>query len=136
MICEIIVSKTVCRIFLIFCRSSSINNFMVKNKFSEPKIHRKLKILRPINFYKISVHYLEGLTCTINMEGFFFRKENFIKDLEFSSRLQKPLIWAPFFSTKTEFYTSFQGWLFNFNVILKTCFKIFLEKLWKNGDFK
>ena len=37
MICEIIVSKTVRGIFLIFCQSSFINNFMVKSSFSELK---------------------------------------------------------------------------------------------------
>ena len=35
MICEIIVFKTVGRIFLIFCRSSFINNFIEKSNFSE-----------------------------------------------------------------------------------------------------
>ena len=36
MICEITISKTVCGIFLIICRSSFINNFIVNNNFSEP----------------------------------------------------------------------------------------------------
>ena len=58
MICEIIVSKTMRGIFLIFCQSSFINNFMVKNNFSEPKNHRKFS--RPIYF---SAHCFVGLTC-------------------------------------------------------------------------
>ena len=36
MIREIVVSKTVCGILLIFCRSSFIKNFIVKNNFLEP----------------------------------------------------------------------------------------------------
>ena len=54
MICEIISSKTVCGIFLIFCRLHFIKNFVVNN-FPEPKNHQKLNISRPIyllkNFY-------------------------------------------------------------------------------------
>ena len=74
MICEIIVSKTVYVIFLIFCRSSFINNFMEKNNFSEPKNHGKLNISRAICFKKISAERLVGHICTNKMEEFFFRK--------------------------------------------------------------
>ena len=77
MICEIIVSKTVCGIFLIFCRSSFINNFMVKNSFSEPKNQRKLNISRPVYFKKVSAHRFVGLICTNKLEGFFFEKKFF-----------------------------------------------------------
>ena len=35
MICEIIISKTVCGIFLFFCQSRFINNFMEKNNIEE-----------------------------------------------------------------------------------------------------
>ena len=74
MICEIIVSKTVCGIFLIFCRSSFINNFMVKNNFLEPKNHRKLNISRTICFEKISAHRFVDLVCTNKLEELFFQK--------------------------------------------------------------
>ena len=74
MICEIIVSKMVCGIFLIFCRSSFINNFMVKNNFLEPKNRRKLNISRPIYFKNISAHRLVDLICTNNREKIFFQK--------------------------------------------------------------
>ena len=74
MICEIIVSKTVCGIFLIFCRSSFINNFMLKNNFSEPKTHRKFNISRLIYFRKISAHRFVGLICTNKLEELFFQK--------------------------------------------------------------
>ena len=45
------------------------------------------------------------------------------------------LIWVSYFSIKIYFILFFQGWLINFNIILKTCFKIYLENLWKNGEF-
>ena len=46
MIFGIIVSKTLGGIFLIFCRSIFINNFMVRNSFLEPKNQRKLNASR------------------------------------------------------------------------------------------
>ena len=49
-ICGIIFSKTDCKIFLSFCRSHFINNFDVKNNFSEPWNHQKLNIWRFIYF--------------------------------------------------------------------------------------
>ena len=52
MINEIIVSKTVCGVFLIFCWSNFINNFMVKNSFSEPKKLAKNKYLETHSFWK------------------------------------------------------------------------------------
>ena len=51
MICEIIVSKILCGIFLIFCRLVFINNFMVKNSFSE-KNSAKVKCLETHLFFK------------------------------------------------------------------------------------
>ena len=83
MICEITVSKTVCGIFLIFCRSSFINNFMVKNNFLEPKNHRNLNISRPTYFKKISAHRFVGLICTNKLEEFFFRKSFLSKTWSF-----------------------------------------------------
>ena len=40
MIREVIVSKTLSCIFLFFCRSSFINNFIAKSNFSEPLNHQ------------------------------------------------------------------------------------------------
>ena len=74
---RIIVSKMMCGIFLIFCRSSFINNFMVKNSFSEPKNQRKLDISRPIYLKKISAHRFVGLICTNKLERFFLSWKNF-----------------------------------------------------------
>ena len=56
MICEVIVYKTVGGIFLIFCQSSFITNFIVKNHFFEPLNHRNLNNSRPIYFKKFSAH--------------------------------------------------------------------------------
>ena len=41
MIWEILSSKTVCEIFLIFCRSCLIKNYIIKSKFGSLKITRK-----------------------------------------------------------------------------------------------
>ena len=71
MICKIIVSKTVCRIFLIFCRSSFINNFMVKNNFLEPKNHLKSNISRSIYLKKNSAHRFVDFIGTNKLEKFF-----------------------------------------------------------------
>ena len=77
MIWEIVVSKTMCGIFLIFFRSSFINSFMVKNSFWEPKFQLKLNISRPIYFKNISAHRFVGRICTNKLEGFFFEKQFF-----------------------------------------------------------
>ena len=104
MICEIIVSKTVCGIFLIFCRSSFINNFMVKNSFSEPKNQRKLNISRHIYLKKISAHCF-GLICMNKLKGIFFRIFFFPRSF-FTTATR--LIWRHFFHKK-QFYTFFKG---------------------------
>ena len=115
-ICDIFVSKTVSAIFLIFFRSSFINNFMVKNSFSEPKNQRKSNIWRPIYFEDISAHRFVGPICTNKLEGFFLRNEGLGAFFPTAARL----IWASFFSTKNIFF--FQGWLFNLTFLdnLKT----------------
>ena len=69
MICEIIASKTVCGIFLIFCRSGFINNFMVKNNFSP-----KVKYLETHLFLKNTAHRFEDLILANKLEEF---KKNF-----------------------------------------------------------
>ena len=111
MICEIIVSKTVCGVFLIFCWSSFINNFMVKKSFSEPKNQRKLNILRSIFFEKISSHSFVGVICTYKREGFFFFFEkNFFQGLEAFFTTAAWLIWVSFFSKKKKnFMLFFKG---------------------------
>ena len=80
MIYEMIVSEKLCGIFLIFCGSIFINNYMVKNSFLKPKNQRMLNISRPIYFKKISVHRFVRLTCTNKLKGFFSRTWSFFHD--------------------------------------------------------
>ena len=104
MICKIIISKTVCGIFLIFCRSSFISNFFVENNFLEPKNYRKLKNSRPIYFLKISAHCF----CTNKLEGFFFKKI-FFQGLGAFFKITKPLFWCHFFTQKYDFILFLKG---------------------------
>ena len=114
---------------LIFCRQSFINNFMVKNSFSEPKNQRKLDISRPIYLKKISAHRFVGLICTNKLERFFFSIKFFFQGLGAFFTTATRLIWASFFSTKK----FFQGRSFNFNIILKTCSKNSFRKTVKKS---
>ena len=110
MICEIIVSKTVCGVFLIFCWSSFINNFMVKKSFSEPKNQRKLNILRPIFFEKISSHSFVGVICTYKREGFFFFwKKFFSRTWSFFHDCSMTNLGVIFFQKKKNFMLFFKG---------------------------
>ena len=83
MICEIIVPKTICGNFLIFCRSSFINSFMVKNSFLEPKNQRELNISKPVYFKNVSAHRFVGLICTNKLEAFIFGKKIFSRTCSF-----------------------------------------------------
>ena len=75
MICEIIVYKTVFGISLIYCWLSFINNFIVKNQFSEPWNHQNLNILTPIYVKKKNfVHHFEDHIYTNKLDEFFFQK--------------------------------------------------------------
>ena len=105
--CQIIVSKKMCGIFLIFCRSSFIINFIVRNSFSEPKNQRKWNIPRPIYFKKISAHRFVGLICTNKLKEFFFR--NFFQGLGAFFTTATRLIWASFFPQKNNFILFFKG---------------------------
>ena len=117
MIFEKIFSKTLCGLFLIFCGSCFINNFVVRDRFSEPqKLSRNPFILKKIP--------LEHLIWTNKLEG-----------LKIIFSTAKSLIWPSHFCAKIKFYDFFQVRLFNFNAIFKTCLNIYLKKLTKNGDF-
>ena len=109
MICQIIVSKTVRGIFFIFCRSSFINNFMVKNHFSQPKNHRKLNISRPIYFKKISAHRFVDLTCTNKLEEFIFQKFFLSRTWSFFHDWKTTDLGVIFFHKKTNFILFFKG---------------------------
>ena len=83
MICEIIVYKTVCGIFLIFCRSNFINYLIVKSNFSEPQNHWDFNISRPIYLEKISAHRFEGHICKNKLEKVVFWKKIFWRTWSF-----------------------------------------------------
>ena len=100
MICKIIVSKTICGIFLIFCRQSFTINFMVKNSFLEPKNQRKLNISRLTYFLKICAHRLVGLICKNKLRKKMFFFLIFFQGLPAFFTTATRLIWASFFSTK------------------------------------
>ena len=114
MIFEMIFCKTMCRIFLIFCRS----RFIVKNNFSEPWNYQKLNISRPIYFLKNSAHRFEDLVFT-SWKNFFQKK--LITYLELFSRLRNHSYGRNFFTQEINF-TLFQVWIFTFNSTLKACF--------------
>ena len=78
---EIIVSKTVCVKFLIFCGSSFINNFIVKNNFSEPFNNQKLNISRPTQVKKNPHTVSKIMSAQISWKKFFFQIF-FFKDLD------------------------------------------------------
>ena len=96
--------------------------------------HRHLNISRLIYLEKNSAYCFEFHNCTNKMEEFFFENKIF-QGLGALFTTAKPLICASFFSTKKWFYTIFQVWLFNFNAILKTCFKNLFRKTVKNWWF-
>ena len=115
-----------CGIFLILCWSSFINNFMLKNSFSEPKYQRKLNISRPIYFKKISAHHLVGLICASNPEGFFFWKKFFSRTCSFFHDCNTTNMGVIFFPQKKIVLYFFQEWFFK--NVLKTCLKNLFRK--------
>ena len=106
MICEIIVYKTVRGMFLIFCRSNFINNFIVKSNFSEASSHRNLIISRTIYLKKISTHRFEDHICTNKLQEFL--KNFFFEDFELFSRLQNHWFGPHFFPQKNNFILFFK----------------------------
>ena len=108
MICEIIISKTICRIFLFFCQSRFVNNFMEKNKFSEPQNHQMFNSSRSFYFEKLSAHGIEDLICRNKLDIFLFEKF-FFKDLDFFSSLKNQLFGRHFFPQKFNFILFFKA---------------------------
>ena len=88
-----------------------------------------LNISRPIYLKKVSAHRFEDHICTNKLEEIFF------KDFELFSWLQSHWFGPHFFPQKNLFYIFFQMWLFNFNIIFKTCFKNLCRKTVKNWWF-
>ena len=109
MICEVIVSKTVCGIFSFFCQSSFINNFKKKSNFSEPWNHRKLNISRPIYFKNISAHCFEDPIYTNKLDRFFFRKTFFSRTWSFFHDWKTINLGGGFFPQKNNFILFFKS---------------------------
>ena len=97
MICEIILSKKACSVFLIFCSASFVKIFIVKRTFFGTAKSLKVKHLETYWLKKISARLFENLTSTNNLEGFFSRTWNF--------KSAKPLSRGSYFCTKKWFYT-------------------------------
>ena len=128
MICEIIVFKTVCGIFLIFCRSSFINNFMVKNNFLQPKNHRKLNFSRPIYLKKISAHRFVGLICTNKLERFLFQRIFLSGTWSFFHNCKITDLGVIFFHKNLILYFFSRVIKSDFIIILKACFNNLFRK--------
>ena len=56
-----------------------INNFIVKNNFSEPLKHRILNISRPVYYKKNPAHHFEDHIWTNKLEANFFWKKIFLR---------------------------------------------------------
>ena len=132
MICEIIFSKNVCGIFLIFS-SRFKKNFVVNNNFLEPQNREKLSISRPIYLKKISTQCLEGLISTNKPEKNFFKKIIF-QGLGAFFTTAKPLIWALWFYQKNNFILFLEC---DYLILTQQnhALKIYAEKLREEGNF-
>ena len=73
MICEIIFSRVVCGMFLIFLLFTFDKNFVARNNFLELQNSKNLIIRKPIYFLKIYAHRFEDLICTNKLKGLFSR---------------------------------------------------------------
>ena len=128
MICEIIVYKTVFRISLIYCWSSFINNFIMKNQFSEPWNHQNVNILRSIYVKKKKfAHHFEDHIYTNKLDQFFFRKFFISKTWSFFHDWRTTDLDLIFFHKKI-ILQFFSRVIVNLNTILKTCFKNLCRK--------
>ena len=107
MICEIIVSKTLCGIFLIFCRSSFINTFFWEEQFFGALKSPKPKYLETYFFKKNLQTVLKIISAQISWK-IFFSKSIFFKGLERFFATAKLLIWGSFFSSKNNFIVIFK----------------------------
>ena len=96
------------RDFLDFCRSSFVNNFIVKNHFSGPYNHRNLNISRPIYLTTISAHRFEDDICTNKLEEFFFRKMFFSRTWSFFHDNKTTVLSLTFFPQKIGFIRFFK----------------------------
>ena len=91
-ICEILVSKTVCGSFLILV------NFVLKSKFGNHKITESWNISRKIYFEKFPQTVLKILSAKIRWKLLFLR--DFFQKLGAVFGNEKSLLCAPFFCAK------------------------------------
>ena len=115
----------VCVIFLIFCWTSFIN-------FIEAQFFRTLKLLKlkylEINLFKKknNLHIvLKNISAQVSWKNFFFfffRKKIISRTWGFFCDCKTTDLGLIFFHKKLILYF-FQVWLFNFKIVLKTCFK-------------
>lgn len=118
---------------MILCCLRFIIIFVVKNNFLELQNHQKL-ILRPI--FKFPHTALKILSAQISGKDFSF-KAIFPVTLSFFHDYKTTHLGVIFSPKKLHFirYTFLQIRFFNFNTILKTCFKHLFRKTVKNFDF-
>ena len=115
----------VCVIFLIFCWTSFIN-------FIEAQFFRTLKLLKlkylEIHLFKKkkNLHIvLKNISAQVSWKNFFFfffRKKIISRTWGFFCDCKTTDLGLIFFHKKLILYF-FQVWLFNFKIVLKTCFK-------------
>ena len=126
MICQVIFSKTVCRIFLVICCSRFIINFVVKDFFvkiffgtvKSPKV----KFLETHLFQKFLHTVLKILSLQISWKYVFSKKKYFSLTWSFFHDCKTSYLGVIFLNKKLILYF-FKVRLFNFNTILKICFK-------------
>ena len=135
MICEMIVSKTMCGTFLIFCRSSLINyGIYCEEQLLGTLKSLKLKYLETHLFKKKFLHItLKIISAQIRWKNFFSGKF-FLEDLELFSQPQKQWFRAHFFPQKINFIPFFKCDYLILMWYYKNFSKIYLEKLWKIDD--
>ena len=123
------------RNFLIFFVNQDSLIILWRKRFFRTVKSRKVKYLENHFFKKFPQTVLKILSAQICWTYLFFENFLFSRTWSFFTT-EKPLIWAPFFPQKINFVYAFsQRWLFNFNILLKTCFRNFFRKAVKKWWF-
>lgn len=106
MMCEKLVSETVCGIFLSFVYTK---NVIVKKIFWNCRIIKSWNIWKPYYFWKMSKNSFEDVVCTFKLEKIFCKKYlKKKKDLVAFPKYQTTNLGFIFLHTK--FYTFSQVW--------------------------
>ena len=132
MICQIIVSKTVCGIFLIFVRLRFISNFIVKVNFRNRNHQKNVEV----HLLSKSFHTQFWRFYLQKSAGRIFFKKNFCQGLGSFFKNAKLLTWRSLLLYQKQFYTFFNcNYIFNLNTILTICFKNVFRKIKKKWCF-